>query len=86
MGNITVLCYVYRDDAEIAKVSLAQAKKLLPDATVIAIDDGHRPMLRKDAQAFADIGIPVIYSSHNRNGNLIGPSSYPIVISKDMII
>jgi len=70
---ITIICYTYRDDAEIAKISLAQAKKLLPDAVIIAMDDAHRPMLRKDVLELNNMGVNVNYSAHHRNGNLIGP-------------
>ena len=73
MGNITLICYVYRDDAEIAKISLGQAKKLLPESRVMAIDDAHRPMMRHDVLELKRLGVKVQYSAHNRNGNLIGP-------------
>lgn len=70
---ITIICYTYRDDAEVTKISLGQAKRLIPEATVIAIDDSHRPMLRKDTLELERLGVCVNYSSHQRNGNLIGP-------------
>jgi hypothetical protein len=70
---ITVIMYTYREDAEIAKISLKQARKVLPNAHVIALDDAHRPMSAKDRIEIEEIGVKVRLTTHNRNGNLIGP-------------
>lgn len=69
---ITIMMYTYRHDAEIAKVSLRQMRKVFPKNRIVVIDDAHAPMEKQATEVIRSLGVDVIYSTHNRDGNLKG--------------
>ena len=70
---ITVLIYTYKSDAESTLITASHLRKLMPDARVVIMDDAFRPMSRSFTIQIEATGAVVEYSTHNRNGNLIGP-------------
>jgi hypothetical protein len=67
----TYLIYTYKHDAELLLITLKQLRATVGESRIVVVDDANCPMSMANTEAVQGFS-EVQYSTHNRNGNLLG--------------
>lgn len=68
----TYLIYTYKEDAELLIITLNQLSNIVGDSRIVVVDDLNRPMTKPHSDVVRGLA-ELQYSTHQRQGNLIGP-------------